>query len=133
MEYTVRSPLMFFKYFEEIDDTVPIPASYKQVEEFNKFAKAEDLAQYMNNDLITSITFDVDYDHEWTKDLPTYLDLVAHVKTTRELTDDEEQEVIDFLMGQYSDGWMENGYDVNGGTFKAYWHYYDAETELNFD
>ena len=136
MEYTVRSPLMFFKYFEEIDDTVPVPATFEQVDTFNKFAKAEDLAQYVDDDLkgvITSITFEAEDVHEWTKDLPTYLDLLAHVKTTRELTDDEKQEVIDFLMGQYSDGWMENGFDVKGGTFQAYWDYYDTETELTFD
>jgi len=134
MEYTVTSPLMLFKYFEEVDESVPIPASYKQVDEFNQFCKGEDLAQYVDEklkDIITSITFEAVQVDRWSKNLPSNVDLVANVKTTRELTEKEQNKVMGYLEGQYSDGWLENGFELrNGGMFQAFWDYYGKESEL---
>lgn len=132
----MSSPLMFFKYFEEVDESVPIPATFKQVDEFNQFCKDEDLAKYLDKKLkaiITSITFEaVDVDR-WSKDLPSNVNLVAHVKATRELSEEEQTRVIWYLEGQYSDGWMENGFEIHAGIFKAHWDYYGKEPELEFE
>jgi len=135
MEYTVRSPLMYFGYFDRMDEAIPVPASDKTIKAFNRMVKDDNLAEYLDKslkDVITSITFEAIADGEWCRDVPTDVNLYAHIETERELTEDEEDALIRYLEGQYSDGWMENGFEMDEGVFMANWDYYDQEPELEY-
>jgi len=135
MDYTVRSPLMYLCHFDRMDETIPVPASDKTIKAFNRMVKGDNLAEYLDKPLkavITSITFEAIADGEWTRDVPTDVNLYAHIEADRELTEDEEDALMSYLEGQYSDGWMENGFEMDEGMFMAYWDYYGQKPKLEY-
>ena len=122
MEYTMFSPMRYLQYFERIDESLPIPAPDKAISDFNK--SREDLAEYLHEPLkevITSITFKAEADRDWCDDMKTDVNLYVTIKATRELTEDEQDDLIDWLNGQYSDGWGENGFEYSDGMFQVWW------------
>jgi hypothetical protein len=125
MNYTVVSPVMYYVYFESIDDSLPLPASFDAIKTFNTFANHDNLTDHMNSTLknvISSIEFEAVDDGEWSDNLKTVVNLYAHIKATRELTNHEKQDLLNFLRGQYSDGWGENGFEIYGkGVFNVWW------------
>ena len=119
-KYTFISPVLYTQYFERIDEYVPIPAPDKVIDKFN--TNTTDLSKYIRGnlkDVVTKISLSVDSNGMWSNQ--TDLELTADVTTTRELTRTEINELRDYLEGQYSDGWGENGWDFGDGHLSVWW------------
>lgn len=86
-------------------------------------AENENLAEYLDEDfalkgVIKSIVVDVDRKGACTR-----------VEATRELTEEEKKHLLDYVEGQYSDGWGE-GFEQNYfTTFNGEVEYYDDEED----
>jgi hypothetical protein len=124
--------MRYYQYFDRIDEGIPVPAPDKVIKDFNKHSVVQELVLYLDkplNDVITSITFEAVADGYWSHELKTDVNLYTTINAKRELSMDEKEKLINYLTGQYADGWGENGFDYRDGSLQVWW---DDMPELEF-